>query len=124
MATATARPARFRTLPLLAAAALVVAGLPGCYVYPTPYGYAVPASFHRSWDAAVGTLLDSGFALTLQDRGSGTASGRRGAVDVVANVRSQSDGSVRVEFTARGDVNQQPGVVDQVSAAYERRMGR
>lgn len=124
MTTASTRPTRLRTIPLLAAAALVVVGLPGCYVYPAPYGYAVPASFDRSWDAAVGALLDTGFALTLQDRGSGTASGRRGAVDVVANVRSQSDGSVRVEFTARGEVNQQPGVVDQVSAAYERRMGR
>ena len=37
---------------------------------------------------------------------------------------SQSDGSVRVEFTARGDLKQDPGLVDRVSAAYDRRMGR
>ncbi len=49
----------------------------------------------------MGALLDSGLALTMQDRAGGTASGRRGAVDVVANLRSQPDGSVRVEFTAR-----------------------
>ena len=43
---------------------------------------------------------------------------------MTANVRSQSDGSVRVEFTARGNVNEDPGLVDRVSAAYDRRMGR
>ena len=32
--------------------------------------------------------------------------------------------NVCVEFTARGDVKQDPGLVDRVSAAYDRRMGR
>jgi hypothetical protein len=120
-------PTRFATLRAaltLAAMALVAVGLPACYTYPTPYGYAVPASFDRSWEAAVGALADNGLAITSQDRDSGAVSGRGGAIDVVANVRSQSDGSVRVEFTARGDIRQDPGLVDRVSAAYDRRMGR
>ena len=120
-------PTRFATLRAaltLAAMALVAVGLPACYTYPTPYGYATPASFDRSWEAAVGALADNGLAITSQDRDSGAVSGRRGAIDVVANVRSQSDGSVRVEFTARGNVNEDPGLVDRVSAAYDRRMGR
>ena len=120
-------PTRFATLRAaltLGAMAFVAVGLPACYYYPTPYGYAVPASFDRSWEAAVGALADNGLAITSQDRDSGAVSGRRGAIDVVANVRSQSDGSVRVEFTARGDVRQDPGLVERVSAAYDRRMGR
>ena len=120
-------PTRFATLRAvltLAAMAIVAVGLPACYTYPTPYGYATPASFDRSWEAAVGALADNGLAITSQDRDSGAVSGRRGAIDVVANVRSQSDGSVRVEFTARGDIRQDPGLVDRVSAAYDRRMGR
>ena len=120
-------PTRFATLRAaltFAAMALVDAGLPAYYYYPTPYGYATPASFDRSWEAAVGALADNGLAITSQDRDSGAVSGRRGAIDVVANVRSQSDGSVRVEFTARGDIKQDPGLVDRVSAAYDRRMGR
>ena len=96
--------------------ALVAVGLPACYTYPTPYGYATPASFDRSWEAAVGALADNGLAITSQDRDSGAVSGRRGAIDVVGNVR--------VEFTARGDIKQDPGLVDRVSAAYDRRMGR
>ena len=120
-------PTRFATLRAvltLAAMAIVAVGLPACYTYPTPYGYATPASFDRSWEAAVGALADNGLAITSQDRDSGAVSGRGGAIDVVANVRSQSDGSVRVEFTARGDIRQDPGLVDRVSAAYDRRMGR
>ena len=120
-------PTRFATLRAvltLAAMALVAVGLPACYTYPTPYGYATPASFDRSWEAAVGALADNGLAITSQDRDSGVVNGRRGAIDVMANVRSQPDGSVRVEFTARGDVKQDAGLVDRVSAAYDRRMGR
>ena len=120
-------PTRFATLRAvltLAAMALVAVGLPACYTYPTPYGYATPASFDRSWEAAVGALADNGLAITSQDRDSGAVSGRRGAIDVVANVRSQSGGSVRVEFTARCDIKQVPGRADPVSAAYDRRMGR
>ena len=116
--------ARLRAALTVAAMALVAVGLPACYYTPTPYGYTVPASFDRSWEAAVGALADNGLAITSQDRDSGAVNGRRGAIDVVANVRSQSDGSVRVEFTARGDIKQDPGLVDRVSAAYDRRMGR
>ena len=118
------RFARLRAVLTLAATALVAAGLPACYYYPTPYGYAAPASFDRSWDAAVGALADNGLSITSQDRDMGTVSGRRGAIDVIANVRSQPDGSVRVEFTARGNVSQDPGLVDRVSAASDRRRGR
>ena len=118
------RFARFRAMLAVAAMSLVVAGLPACYYYPTAYGYAVPASFDRSWEAAVGALADNGVAITVQNRDAGVVSGRRGAIDVTANVRPQSDGSVRVEFAARGDVGQDPGLVDRVSAAYDRRMGR
>ena len=114
------RALRAATLGLLAA----FAALPGCVYYPASYGYAVPASFDRSWDAAVGALADNGLAIVAQNRDAGTVTGRRGGIDVIANVRSQSDGSVRVEFTARGSVNEDPGLVDRVSAAYDRRMGR
>lgn len=112
------------TTAFVAAAFAAFLALPGCVYYPAPYGYAVPASVDRSWEAAVGALADNGLAITSQDRDAGVVSGRRGGIDVIANVRSQADGSVRVEFTARGNVNEDPGLVDRVSAAYDRRMGR
>ena len=116
-----------RSLPVRAAlvAALLVpiaAGLPGCYV--APYGYAIPASFDQSWEAAAAALIDNGFAITQRDRSTGTVVGQRGSTEVVATVRSQGDGSVRVEFSARSASAVEPGLVDRVSASYQRRMGR
>jgi hypothetical protein len=69
----------------------------GCTYYQTPPGTHVtaPASVDRSWAAAVG-----------------------------AAVLTQADGSVRVEFTARGDTRNDPGLLGRVSDAYDRRMGR
>lgn len=118
------RRSRLATHAAFVVAALVplAAGLSGCYV--APYGYAIPASFDQSWDAAGAALIDNGFSITQRDRASGTQVGQRGNTEVVATVRSQPDGSVRVEFSARSSGAVEPGVVDRVSASYQRRMGR
>jgi hypothetical protein len=115
---------RFPVRSALVAAALVAlgTGLSGCYV--APYGYAVPASFDQSWDAAGAALIDNGLTITQADRATGTQVGRRGNTEVVASVRSQPDGSVRVEFSARSASAVEPGLVDRVTASYQRRMGR
>jgi hypothetical protein len=52
---------------ILLAAALTVAG---CTYYVAPGG---PASFDRSWDAAVGALRDQGLDVVASDRSSGVA---------------------------------------------------
>ena len=110
---------------LLALASLfAVAALPGCYVYPSPYVTTVPASFDRSWDAVVGAMVDNGLGVVAEDRGAGRVAGRRGAIEIVGTVRPQGDGSVRVEFASSGATAQDPGLIDRVTAAYHRRMGR
>jgi hypothetical protein len=50
--------------------------------------------------------------------------GRRGGIDVTANVRTQADGSARVQFDTAGATAQDPGLIDRISRAYDRRMGR
>jgi hypothetical protein len=50
--------------------------------------------------------------------------GRRGSINVVGNVRTQADGSVRVQFDTTGATQTDPTLIDRVSQAYERRMGR
>jgi hypothetical protein len=41
------------------------------------------------------------------------------------NIRdSWFDGSVRVQFNTAGATAQDPGLIDRISRAYERRMGR
>ena len=111
-------------------AALAVAAMGGCY-YPYPVAVApgavttsVPASFDASWSAAVGAFADQGVRITSEDRGAGQIRGTRDGIDVVANVRTQADGSVRVEFNTSGATSRDPTLINRISSAYDRRMGR
>jgi hypothetical protein len=112
----------------MTAAAIACASLPGCVVYQTGPGvyspYPPTASFDRSWSAAVGAFGDQGVRITSEDRGAGVVRGTRDGIDVVANVRTQADGSVRVEFNTSGATARDPGLIDRVSRAYDARMGR
>jgi hypothetical protein len=45
-------------------------------------------------------------------------------IDVTVAVARQADGSVRVQFDAKGATHQDPGLGERFSQAYERRMGR
>ena len=96
--------------------------LSGCAAY-YPAG-PVPASFDRSWDAAVGALRDQGLDVVASDRSTGVATGRRGVVDVTARVRTQADGSVRVEFNTPGAGVPDRDLMGRVSRSYDLRMGR
>jgi GH25 family lysozyme M1 (1,4-beta-N-acetylmuramidase) len=62
--------------------------------------------------------------ITSEDRANGVIRGRRGRIDVSANVRTQADGSVRVQFNTAGATAQDPTLIDRISRAYDQRMGR
>src|SRR5688572_6253086 len=102
-------------------ALLLALMLSGCTYYVAP---GAPASFDRSWDAAVGALRDQGLEVIAADRATGVATGRRGMVDVTARVRSQADGSVRVEFNTPGSGAPDRELMERVSRSYDQRMGR
>jgi len=69
-------------------------------------------------------LEDQGVRITAEDRNAGQVRGTRDGIDVVANVRTQADGSVRVEFGTSGATARDPTLIDRISRAYDRRMGR
>jgi hypothetical protein len=109
---------------LLAVAASLIAG---CTVYEVAPGVytTVPAStFDRSWAAARNALLDQGVRITQEDRATGTLAGSKSGIDVVAYVRTQADGSVRVEFRTVGATSVDPQLIERISQAYDRNMGR
>jgi hypothetical protein len=113
----------------LAYPAIFVAALlpivPGCVVYePVPAYVPAPSSFDRSWSAAIAAAQDEGVRITSEDRVNGVITGSRGEQDVTINVRTQADGRVRVEFSARGPKGSEPGLASRMSQAYDRRMGR
>ncbi|MGH7388637.1 MAG: hypothetical protein ACREM3_04180 [Candidatus Rokuibacteriota bacterium] len=110
-----------------AALALSAALVPGCTVYevaPGAYVTTPPGAFDRSWAAVVGAFQDQSVAITVQDRATGSIRGSRDGIDVAGTVRTQADGSVRVEFNTSGATARDPGLIERISAAYDRRMGR
>jgi hypothetical protein len=118
---------RGRTARAVVAVALTVGLVSGCVVYQTAPGVYSPypaTSFDRSWSASVGAFADQGVRVTSEDRSAGVVRGTRDGIDVVANIRAQADGSVRVEFNTSGATARDPTLIDRISRAYDYRMGR
>jgi hypothetical protein len=110
---------------LLAVLALCAAG--ACTYYETApgvYQTSAPSKFDRAWAAATGAFQDQGVSITAQDRDAGYLSGTRDGIEVIATIRTQADGSVRVQFDTRGDTNRDPELIHRIDRAYDRLMGR
>jgi hypothetical protein len=117
-----------RTIAAAGLAGLSLLG--GCTVYQTAPGVYAPAppsppsAFDRSWNAALGAFQDQGLAISSADRSTGTIRGHRGGTELAANLRTQADGSVRVQFNSVGGNAQDPQLIDRVSRSFDVRMGR
>jgi hypothetical protein len=83
-----------------------------------------PSTFDRSWSAALAAAQDEGVRIASEDRAGGIIRGYRGEQEVTISIRTQTDGNVRVEMTARGSKGSDPGLATRISRAYDRRMGR
>ena len=104
---------------------LVASLLAGCTYYGVAPGTPASVStFDRSWSAARNAMLEEGVRIMQEDRPSGTLSGDRNGIQVIAYVRNQADGSVRVEFRTVGATAVDPQLIERISADYERLMGR
>lgn len=99
--------------------------LGGCVVYePVPAGYSRPSTFDRSFSAAVGAMREQGVAITQEDRAAGIMRGARGGINVTGTVRTQADGSVRVQFDTSGATAADPTLIDRITRSYQSLMGR
>jgi hypothetical protein len=111
----------------IVALALTVALLGGCTYYqvaPGVYSGSPVSSFDRSWGAARAAFADQGIPITREDRAAGIMSGARDGITVIASIRTQADGSVRVEFNTSGSTSRDPDLINRVTSAYNRNMGR
>jgi hypothetical protein len=108
---------------------LCVATLGGCYVYDPYYPYGYPAAYpgggtaatyNQAWNAALGAMRDQGVQVGREDRASGVIQGTRGGANVAAQVITQADGRVRVEFNVANDA----ALAEGLSRSYDARMGR
>ena len=97
----------------------------GCVVYqPAPAYAPTGSSFDRSWNAAVAAAQDVGVRIQSEDRTRGVITGATDSRDVTITVATQADGSVRVEISARGPQGGDTNLANDISRAYDRRMGR
>lgn len=96
--------------------------LPGCVVYD-PYYYA-GSSFDRAWNAALGAVQDAGVQVSSAEPTTGLIRGSKSGIDVTVTVARQADASTRVQFDSKGPTQNDPGLADRFSRAYDRRMGR
>jgi hypothetical protein len=97
--------------------------LAGCVVYQ-PVPVAGPSNFDNAWNAALGGAQDAGVQVTSADPATGLIRGTKDGIDVTVVVARQGDGSVRVQFDAKGPTQRDPGLSNRFSQAYDRRMGR
>jgi hypothetical protein len=108
-------------------AALALGTIAGCTYYevaPGVYQTSVPSKFDRAWNAAIGAFEDQGVRIVTEDRDAGYLSGTRDGINVTATIRTQADGSVRVQFDTSGDTNRDPTLINRIDRAYDRLMGR
>lgn len=118
-----------RSRLLHATVATVLGGmlLTGCETpppEPPPPVYVPQTVFDRAWNAALGGVQDAGVRVTSTDRAIGLIQGSKDGIDVTVHVARQADGSVRVQFDAKGARERDPGLGERFSKAYDRRMGR
>jgi hypothetical protein len=109
------------------AATLVCIALASCVAYPYPYEpqtVMVPASFDRSWDAALGAAADAGVQVTSADRSTGRITGTKAGAAVTIQVEQQAGGNIRVGFSAPDARETNPTLNERWLASYNRRMGR
>jgi hypothetical protein len=104
---------------------LTILLLAGCVAYePVPVAPAPPSTFDRAWNAALGAAQDAGVQTFSAEPATGLIRGVKDGIDVTVAVARQADGSVRVQFDAKGQTQRDPGLSSRFSQAYERRMGR
>ncbi len=103
------------------AAFIVIAlGLAGCVVYEP-----VPADpMQAPWQSAIGAIGDAGLTLVTADQATGTIRGTKGTTEGIIAVRMRGDGRVGVEISARDPDKRDPTLVQRLTDAYNRRMGR
>ena len=111
-----------RTLCIIVTISTV--GMAGCVVYEPVTTTSAPSKFDRSWNAALGAVQDAGVQIISAEPSTGVIRGTKDGIDVNALVVRQSDGAVRVQLDTKGPTQNDPGLANRFSQAYERRMGR
>jgi hypothetical protein len=113
-----------RVLLLLGLGMTLLAGCTYYEVSPGVYATAPASTFDRSWSAARNAFLEQNVRVVQEDRSTGTLRGNYNGIDVLALLRTQADGSVRVEFRTANATQVDPQLIERITSSYDRLMGR
>jgi len=103
-------------LPALAALILTA-----CVAYVPP---PQPSTYDRAYSAMLGAMSDQGVRISDAQPATGVITGMRGNITVISTVSPRQDGSVEVAFKTRGDIQEDPQLIQRIGASYNARMGR
>ena len=79
-------------------------------------------NFDRTFDAALGALVDQKMVVTQQDRRRGTIEATAGKAGINVTLSNMLDGTIRVNFDPQGDMSADPGLLQRVTDSYNQRM--
>ena len=122
MTTAATRSLRPRYAIRSLALLLLTALAPGCVAYPVVV--APTDNYDRVWDSALRAADDAGIQVQAAEKATGYIAGSKGAIEAQIFVVRQADRSVRVQLDLKGPLEQDPGLSQRFSRAYDRYMGR
>jgi hypothetical protein len=120
----TSEVSRESSRPPTLLALVLAAILHGCVAYPVAVVPAPSANYDRVWDSALRAADDIGIQVASAEKASGYIAGAKGPIQAQIFVLRQADGGVRVQLDLKGPLDQDPGLSDRFSRAYDRYMGR
>ncbi len=97
--------------------------LSACVAYAPPPP-PQPSTYDRAYNAMLGAMSDQGVRVTDAQQSTGVITGSRGNITVISTVAPRPDGSVEVAFKTRGNIQEDPKLIDRIGASYNARMGR
>lgn len=96
--------------------------LAACVTYAPPP--PAPSTYDRSFNAVAAAMAEQGVRISESNAATGVVSGTRGNITVTANVSPRADGSAQIEFRTKGNIAEDPGLINRISDSYNARMGR
>ena len=80
--------------------------------------------YNRTFDTALGAMTDQRLTISEQDLRKGRIVGSAGGSTLVATLEPMLDGTVRVNFQAKGDTAADEALLARVAGSYDARMAK
>jgi hypothetical protein len=110
-----------RQVVLMIAAMLA---LSACVAYVPPPAPPPPSTTERAYNAVVAAMAENGVRVGEANPATGTVTGSRGNISVTATVTPRPDGSAQIELRTKGNISEDPTLLNRITESYNNRMGR